>query len=411
MSPDPRAAVVVAVLAVAALVLPAGLVAAGLIALAAVVVVDAFAARRRPVVTRTAPRTLARGVPTTLVVEGTGARVRQPIVPDLDLSPSEADDRLEAVLVPRRRGRHELPGAVARTTGPLGLARWDHRLPQTHEVVVYPDLPAAHRLARAVRQGRLREHGRLTRGALGLGTDFESVRDYSPDDDVRQVNWRATARLDRPMSNQYRVDQDRDLVCVVDTGRLMQAPVGERATRLDVALDAVAAVAMVADVVGDRCGTVAFDATVRRRLAPRRAGGRGVVEALFDLEPSAVESDYELAFRTVGGGKRALVLVFTDLLDEAAARSLVDAVPVLARRHALLVATATDPDIAEIVRTPPATKVDAWAATLAADVLEARRRAAARLTAAGAQVVEAPPKQLGVACVNAYLRMKSRARL
>jgi uncharacterized protein (DUF58 family) len=410
MSPDPRVAVAVAVLAGAALVLPVGVVVLGLLALAAVVVVAALAARRRPVLQRSAPRILARGVPASLVVEG-DARVRQPVVPDLDLSPTEADGRLDAVLVPRRRGRHTLPGAVARTTGPLGLARWDHRMAETAEVVVYPDLPAAHRLARAVRQGRLREQGRLARGALGLGTDFESVRDYSPDDDVRQVNWRATARLDRPMSNQYRVDQDRDVICLVDTGRLMQAPVGERATRLDVALDAVAAVAMVADVVGDRCGTVAFDAAVRRRLAPRRAGGRGVVEALFDVEPAAVESDYELAFRTVGGGKRALVLVFTDLLDEAAARSLVDAVPVLARRHALVVASVVDPDIAAVLDTPPASTLDRWARVVAADVLEARRRAVSRLTAAGAEVVEAPPRGLGAACVNAYLRMKSRARL
>jgi uncharacterized protein (DUF58 family) len=401
----------VAVLAVAALVLPAGVVVVGLAALAGVVAVDAWAARRSPAITRTVPRVLARGVAAPIVLSGAGARLRQPVVPDLDLSPTEADDRLDAVLVPRRRGRHVLPGAVARTTGPLGLARWDHRRAETAEVVVYPDLPAAHRLARTVRQGRLREHGRLTRGALGLGTDFESVRDYSPDDDVRQVNWRATARLDRPMSNQYRVDQDRDLVCLVDTGRLMQAPAGDQATRLDVALDAVAAVAMVADVVGDRCGAVAFDATVTRRLAPRRAGGRGVVEALFDLEPTAVESDYELAFRTVGGGKRALVVVFTDLLDEAAARSLVEAVPVLARRHALLVAGATDPDIAAAVSTPRATPVDAWAAVVAEDVLAARSRAAARLTAAGAQVVEAPPPQLGAACVAAYLRLKARARL
>ncbi|HEX2038736.1 MAG TPA: DUF58 domain-containing protein [Acidimicrobiales bacterium] len=412
MSPHPRAAAAVAVLAVAALVLPAGVVVSALVAVAVVVVVDAVAARRPPELRRATPRILARGVSTPLVVEaGEGVRVRQPVVPDLDLAPTEGDGRLDAVLVPRRRGRHPLPAAVARTTGPLGLARWDHRLAETADVVVYPDLPAAHRLARAVRQGKLREQGRLARGALGLGTDFESVRDYSPDDDVRQVNWRATARLDRPMSNQYRVDQDRDVVCVVDTGRLMQAPVGERATRLDVALDAVAAVAMVADVVGDRCGTVAFDSIVRRRLSPRRAGGQAVVEALFDLEPSGVESDYELAFRTVGGGKRALVLVFTDLLDEAAARSLVDAVPVLARRHALVVASAVDPDIAGLLSTPPATTLDRWARVVADDVLEARSRAATRLTAAGAQVVEAPPQQLGVACVTAYLRMKARARL
>src|SRR5437764_1031252 len=79
-------------------------------------------------------------------------------------------------------------------------------------------------LALAVRQGRFRDAGQRSRGPLGLGLEFESVRDYLPDDDIRQVNWRATARLGRPMSNQHRVEQDRDVLCVVDAGRLMGAP-------------------------------------------------------------------------------------------------------------------------------------------------------------------------------------------
>ena len=153
-------------------------------------------------------------------------------------------------------------------------------------MLVYPDLPAARRLALSVRQGRFRDQGRLTRGPLGLGTDFESIRDYSPDDDARQINWRATDRLGRPMSNQFRVEQDREVMLLIDAGRLMGAPLEDR-TRLDAAVDAAVTVALVADVVGDRCGVVAFDDGIRRRLPPRRAGGDAVVRALFDLEPRA----------------------------------------------------------------------------------------------------------------------------
>jgi uncharacterized protein (DUF58 family) len=201
------------------------------------------------------------------------------------VEPSEADGQLDAMLVPRRRGRHRLPAVATRAVGPLGLGRWDHGAAGEAEVAVYPDVPAARRLALAVRQGRFGEQGRLRRGPLGLGTEFESVRDYSPDDDIRQVNWRVTARLERPMSNTYRVDQDRDVVVVVDAGRLMAALLAGTPplTRLDAALDAATAVALVADEMGDRCGSVAFDAEVRRRLPPRRRGGRAVVETLFDL--------------------------------------------------------------------------------------------------------------------------------
>jgi uncharacterized protein (DUF58 family) len=415
MSPTPRAALVLGVVALLALVLPLGVVALCGVALAAAVAVDAYAVRRRPEFRREMPEVLARGVPARLevgasVAGGGSVRVRQPSVPDVDVSPREGAGGLGATIVGRRRGRHSMPGVAARAVGPLGLGAWYHEAGATRELRVYPDMPAARRLALAVRLGRFREQGQAPRGPLGLGTEFESVREYSPDDDIRQVNWRATARLGRPMSNDYRLERDREVLCLVDSGRLMAAPLEDR-TRLDAAVDAAVAVALVADAVGDRCGTVAFDGEVRRRLPPRRAGGEAVVEALFDLEPRPVESDYALAFQTVEGSKRSLVIVFTDLLDEAAARSLVEAVPVLARRHFVVVASCADPDLERLVHDVPGDAADVYATAAALDVLDERSVVVARLRRAGAEVVEAEPASLGAACVRVYLRAKARARL
>ncbi len=305
MSPTPRAAAALAAIALLALVL--GPVAAGLLvaALAGAVLADARAARRPPGARRHVPAVVARGVPAALAVElpggagGRRVRIRQATPPDLALEPHEADGALAARLVARRRGRWTLPRAAVRVAGPLGLATWDHRAGEDEELLVYPDLPAARRLALAVRAGRFREPGHRSRGPLGLGTEFESIRDYLPDDDIRQVNWPATARLGRPMSNQYRIEQDRDVICVLDCGRLMAAPLGGGATRLDAAVDAATAVGLVADELGDRCGTVAFDATVHRRIAPRRGGGEALVRAVYDLQPAPVDADYELAFRGI----------------------------------------------------------------------------------------------------------------
>jgi uncharacterized protein (DUF58 family) len=327
--------------------------------------------------------------------------VRQPLPPDVAFA--------EGKLVARRRGRHVLPPAVTRRFGPLGLAAWTRRALDEHELTVYPDLPAARRLASTVRAGRFRDEGLRRRGPLGLGTEFESVRDYSPDDDIRQVNWRASVRLDRPMSNQYRVERDRDVVCVVDCGRLMAAPFADR-TRLDAALDAAVAVAAVSEVLGDRVGTIAFAREVLRSLPPRRAGARDVVQAVYDLEPQSVDSNYELAFQQVRGVKRALVFVFTDLLEESAARPLLDALPVLARRHAVVVASAADPDIDKLVREPAGDVPGIYRAAVALDVLAARARVVSQLRRAGADVAEAPPTTLAAACVRAYLRAKWTAR-
>jgi uncharacterized protein (DUF58 family) len=416
MTPTPRAAYITAAIAVAALIVPPVIALTAFAVVAVATITDLVFARPRPMITRTAPRVLARGVPARLVVETDAddpnrVEIRQPLPPDITIDPSLATQRLDARAVAQRRGANTFPPVALRSTGPLGLGRRTWAGKEAADVLVYPDVVAAQRLIVAMRRGRFRDPGLRTRGPLGLGTDFEAIRDYLPDDDVRLINWQATERVGRPMSNVYRIEQDRDVVCLLDTGRLMAAPISQRLTRLDAAVDAVTMVAMVADELGDRCGVTVFDTAIRRRLAPRRRGGRAVVNTILDVEPSLADTDHNLAFRTIGSTKRALVLVCTDLVDDAAARSLIDAVPIIARRHAVVVASVRDPDLEAPLYTRPHAPHDVYAAAIALDVLEAKQRVAARLRHAGAVVVEAPPALLGEACVRAYLRLKARARL
>lgn len=413
MSPTRRTVALVAAAALSALWVPAevaGLLVAVVLGAAAV---DAASVRRPPAIRRTVAGELVRGQPVPLLVEVdepcSRVRVRQPQTEDLRVAPAEGRGGLVAELVATRRGAHVLPAVVTRSTGLLGLARCVHRHGAPLPVAAHADLPGGRRLARAVQQGRFRDPG-LRRGPLGLGTDFDRVREYTPDDDIRRMNWKATERTGRPMVNQFREDTERDLWCLVDCGRLLSAPVGER-TRLDVALDALAAVASVADAVGDRVGAVVFDDRVRRVVAPRRAAAAELVRALDALEPAVVDTDYDAAFAQVAMRKRSLVMVFTDLLDVAAARPLLEAVPVLVRRHAVVVASVSDPDLVAAVTAAPQRHRDLHVAAVAGDLLAEQRLVAAQLAGAGAVVVDAPVERFPSACVAAYLRLKATARL
>jgi uncharacterized protein (DUF58 family) len=410
-----RVAVALAALALAAPFVASWLIALSAVAIVAATLADALLVRSRPEVRRESPAVVVRGLPAQLRLELAApvrgrARLRQSVGPDLRLRPMEADTMLDAELVGRRRGRHALPQPAVRVRGPLGLGAWTHRAGEESEISVYPDLPGARRLAASVRQGRFCQEGTRTRGPIGLGTDFETLREYSPDDDVRQVNWLATARLGRPVSNQFRLERDRDVVCLVDCGRLTGAPVGD-ATRLDIAIDTAVSVAAVADTLGDRSGAIAFDAELRRSVAPRRAGARAIAQALFDLEPVSVDSDYERAFQELTRAKRAFVLVLTDLIEPGAARPLVDALPVLTRHHAVAVASVADPDLTALERQIPQTTADVYRTAVALDVLDARAAVVAHLRRAGGDVIEAQPAQFASACVRVYLRAKARARL
>jgi uncharacterized protein (DUF58 family) len=136
-----------------------------------------------------------------------------------------------------------------------------------------------------------------------------------------------------------------------------------------------------------------------------------VIESVFALEPSTVDSDFEHAFLRVGRSRRALVMVFTDLIDEAAARSLLAGMPMLARRHTVSVVSAVDAALGELVSRAPRSAQEAAALVVALDVLGARAHAAARLRGLGASVIEAPAEKLAARCLDTYLTAKSRARL
>jgi len=420
LSPTPRAALLLAFVSLTALFLPFAVAALLMVAAAAAIVTDAWLVRELPLLETEAPSILSRGVPSTIRIRPASPvldlRIRQPSGPDLRIGPQEAEGALEAEIVAVRRGRHLLPAPAARARGPLGLGWWFHRSGQPTEIVVYPDLPAARRLAIEVRKGRFRGEGRRSRGPLGLGTELESIREYSPDDDIRQVNWRATARVGHPMSNTYRVEQDREVICLVDTGRLMAAPLPGRdgspgLTRMDAAVDAVAAMAAVADEIGDRIGVLAFNRKVIRSLSPRRDGAQAVLQAIYDLEPEPTDSSYDLAFQTVSHAKRAFILILTDLLDESAARPLADSMPILARHHAVAVASVSDPIVEAALLLPEETSAAVLRQSVAVDVIEARERVAALLSGLGVRVIEAAPERLSAACVSAYLVAKRRARL
>lgn len=445
----------VAVAAASALVLVAGVAVAVLAVLLVLTVaaVDGWLVRHEPSVERSVPPVLSRGiaVPVRITAEQPGARriaVRQALPPDLTQhvaaigsTVSSGVGGVEGTLTALRRGAHRLPPVGVRCDGPLGLGRWYHRVGGELRVEVHADLPTAHRLALAVRRGLLRPSGERTRGPLGLGTEFESLREYHTDDDSRLINWRATARLGRPMSNNLRVEQDQTLVIALDCGRLQAsalAAAGQApptgldvsatrglfavppwaATRLDALCDAVSALSMVADELGDRCGIVAYDDTVRADLRAARRGSSGVLRTLLDVEASAADADHARGLARADALRPTVLVVLTDANDPVSVEPLVAGLAGVASRRRVIVGVPDDlhDDLREVPDGPlpggpaegagaaPLRVEDLAARALVAEQFRADREAALALVrGTGARVVHAPPQRLAEALVRTYL--------
>lgn len=317
------------------------------------------------------------------------------------------------------RGVCVLGAQVVRVLSPLGLWWRQRRVDLADPLRVYPDLVAVRGydlLARQAREAALARAARLRGGE----SEFERLRDYQRDDPYRCIDWKATARRQRLTAREYQRERDQTVVAALDCGRLMSAEHGGR-TLLDHAIAATLMLAQVAARGGDQVGALAFDARLRA-FAPPRGGPRTTADlarAVHDLEPELVESDHELAFQELARRvrKRALVVLFTQVVDEQGATRLRTLMRHLPRRHLCLVVLLRDPELDELASAPlPAPDRLARDPTLferaaAAENVLWRERVARELGKHGGLVLHVPPAQLTPALVNRYLELKARRRL
>lgn len=322
----------------------------------------------------------------------------------------EAQTRLE----PTRRGDFDPVRLDWRTEGPLGLmARQGHgEVPS--RLRVHPAFDSRAEAELKIDRARILEIGLRSAKGRGGGTDFDQLREYTIDDEYRRIDWSATARAGRPIVRTYRAERNQNVIVLFDNGRVMAARV-DGVPRAEFAMDAALLITTVATRLGDRCGLVAFDERVRATVSPGRGSEQisRVTDALYRLEPSLVDSDYEGAFLHTMATfrRRAMIVVLTDLVEQAVVESLRPALGVLGRSHVVVVGAVQDPEVVSWADTRADDDEDAYRQASAARTLRGRRRAAAALTAAGATVVDVPPRRLAAALGDAYLEAKATGRL
>jgi uncharacterized protein (DUF58 family) len=329
----------------------------------------------------------------------------------LDLRPGDRAD-LVTRLTPTRRWDRSVASVTVRSMGPLGLAARQATLPCPGSVRVL--LPFASRRHLPALLSRLRElDGRTAVNVRGRGTEFDSLRDYVIGDDVRSIDWRATARRQQVVVRTWRPERDRRVLLVLDTSRTSAARVGAE-PRLDAAMDAALHLAALANRAGDRVDLIAADRTVRARVdgATGSALVPALVRAMAPLEPELVEADWATVVAAIRSrlSRRALVVLLTSLDAAAVDEGLLPAVPALAQRHQVIVASVADPRLAEMA----AARGDAaqvYGAAAAERAAMERATTIAELGRYGVEVVDAPPATLPPALADRYLTLKAAGRL
>ncbi|GAA2744120.1 DUF58 domain-containing protein [Terrabacter aerolatus] len=321
--------------------------------------------------------------------------------------------RVRTPLRPTRRGDRVADRVTVRTFGPLGLAGRQRSTAVPGTVRVLHPFPSRRHLPS--RLSRLREiDGRSAVRRRGQGTEFDSLRDYVEGDDVRSIDWRATARRSSVVVRTWQPEQHRHVVIVVDTSRTSAGRVGD-VPRLDAAMDAALLLTALASRAHDRVDVIAGDQVVRVRVGGSAERGTllaDVVSALAPVDAALVETDWTaLVSGLIGRGhRRALVVLLTPLEPAAVEEGLLPVLPALVRRHRVVVASVSDPAVTAL-RLARETVQDAYGAAAAERTVTQRRRVAEALERLGVDVIDADADTLPPRLADHYLRLKSEGLL
>lgn len=320
--------------------------------------------------------------------------------------------QLRTPLLPTRRGDLRSLGVTVRTSGPLGLAARQRTFPVEGSVRSVPPFESRKHLPS--RLARLRElDGRSAVRIRGAGTEFDSLREYVRGDDVRSIDWRASARTTNVVVRTWQPERDRRVVLVLDTSRTSAGRVDD-VPRLDSAMDSALLLAALAARAGDRIDFVAGDRRIRTRL--RSAGSRDVAarlqDAMAELDPVIAEADWDALAGAVQelGRQRALVVLLTPLEPSAIEEGLLSVLPALTHHHRVVLASVRDPELERLTRARDDAD-EVYAAAAAESALRRRTRTADLLRKLGVDLVDADAERLPPALADHYLALKAQGLL
>lgn len=317
-------------------------------------------------------------------------------------------------ITPSRRGRFEIRNLAVRATGPLGMGARQRTLDVPAVLRVYPSFRSREEAELRINKARILEVGLRSAKGRGGGTEFDQLREFTVDDEFKRIDWAATARLQKTIVRTYRAERNQTVINLLDNGRVMAARVDD-VPRIEYAMDAVMMLTYVATRLGDRAGLVAFDRSLQAVVPPghtRDQLGR-VTEAMYELEPQLQESDYRGAFlHTLARFRRRTMLVIsTDLVEQAVGESLLPALPLITRHHLVVVAAVQDPEVVAWAEGVPDDATGVFRKAAAVSALAERRRTAARLRGLGVTVVDAPPGRMAPLLADTYLHAKAVGKL
>jgi len=278
-------------------------------------------------------------------------------------------------------------------------------------VRVYPNFEHARKNSVYLARSRQIELQMRMMRLRGMGSDFESLREYREGDELRNVCWTAAARRGKLVSKTFRVERSQAVWIVLDCGRLMRARTGGF-SKLDRAVDAALCLAQLALYSGDRVGLLAYGRSINQRVVPGRGAAqiRHLVEQLAVVHEEVPEADHIRAAASLltMQKQRGLIIWISDLAESSMTPEVIEAAGQMLSRHLLLFTVIAQPELKQQARQNPSSARDMYEVVAAQEMVYRRELLLGRLRERGALCMEVEPSRISAAILNQYLSVKER---
>ena len=318
---------------------------------------------------------------------------------------------IEYALTPTERGRYVFGDSRLYVQSPLRLIERRYIYENSQEVAVYPSYQQIRNIHLVSSATDQLSNGYRRMRKLGQSMEFEQIKEYVRGDDVRTVNWKATARRGTLMINTYSEEKSQQVFCVIDKGRLMKMPF-EGLTLLDYAINSTLVLTHVCLQKQDKIGLISFADKPGTMLAADRKPiqRENILNALYKQQTAYLEPDFEMLYMQIRNQvrQRSLLILFTNFESIQGARRQIPYLRLIAKYHLLLVVFFENTELQEVARAKAETVEDIYVQTIADKFLYEKRTIVKELSNHGILSVLTTPQNLTVNTVNKYLEIKSR---
>ena len=332
---------------------------------------------------------------------------------ELNLKPGEKQSQ-SYQLRPTERGEYHFGRLLIYAKTPLGLIKKRYAFGDEQMVPVYPSFVQMRKFELIAFSNRRAEAGIKRIRRLGHTMEFDRIKEYVHGDDVRAINWKASARADTLMVNTYEDERSQQVINIIDTGRVMKMPFSGMHL-LDYAINTSLVISNIVLLKEDKAGLITFsnDGSSVVRPQKKRTHIRRIQEQLYNVKTNFLESDFRRMMVTVKKNinRRSLVLLYTNFESMSSMERQLPVLRRIAKDHLLVVIFFENSELQELLKSDPETVEEIYTKTVAEKFMFEKRQIVKTLNRYGIQTILTPPEDLSVNTINKYLELKARGML